>query len=493
MITAINAKMQQAIFWFEDKLKLNLNILITLCIVAQHSFIVKWFGILLLVLFNFQALKKFDYKRIPGFYILITIIEILKFVFLNESYSIPHLAQFSVGISYWIASIALCWLIYYTVMNQKNIDRTIQLITILNFIFSFYQYLRICLIEGTINPFNTGHNHPYGISTGDLISGLFHGVHLTNAFVSLFLIFFHLHRRRFLLVLLALFCLLLTGNNYATLVFFLCSAIYFITDRTRYNFLHIFYTIIITFVFYIFATPLNAEYMLEKVLHISATLPNSGKDISKEYAEQEQDYQVINLPDTLHPYDAEGATSKKLVIKRSESGDTIFDFVKQSGKIRSYYQTKHFLLSSPRTFLFGSGMGGFSSKLAFNSSGVMEGSALSKHLPKYETLAFSQNHKALYSYLKTQHIMFHSESNRPFSVYNQLLGEYGIIGFVLFLVLYVWFFFKRIRKNTFALPVFISMLLIFNIDYFIEALSILLFFETFMFMDIKENQALNEL
>jgi hypothetical protein len=492
MITAINAKMQQAIFWFEDKLKLNLNILIALCIVAQHSFIVKWFGIILLIIFNFQALKKFDYKKIPGFYLLIIIIEILKFIFLNESYSIPHLAQFSVGISYWIASMVLCWLVYYTVMNQKNIDRTLQLITILNFAFSFCQYLRICLIEGTVNPFNTGHNHPYGISTGDLISGLFQGIHLTNAFVSIFLVFFQLNRQNFKLALLALCCLLLTGNNYATLVLFLCFAVYFVANRTVYNFTRIFYCVIITVLFYVLVTPFNAEYLLEKVLHISATLPNSARDIDKEYEEDKQGYKTINLPDTLHPYGDAGAMGKKITVMRTENGDTIFDFVKQSGKVRSYYQTKHYLLSSPAHFLFGSGMGGFSSKLAFNSSGVMEGSALSKVLPKYQTKAFAQNHKALYSYLKKQHIMFHSESNRPFSVYNQLLGEYGMVGLILFVAFYLWYFLRRIRKNSFALPIFIALLLIINIDYVIEGLSVLLFFETFMFMDIKEKQAVNE-
>jgi len=471
---------------FNSRFGVNLSLLIALCLVAQHSFVVKFAALAVLVALNIASFKKFNMRDIPLFYVLIAGLEILKFSFINESYTLPHFLQFSMGMVYWISAILLCWIISYNVRQHGKVPRTLQVVALLNFIFTAYQFIRICLIEGTINPFNTGHNHPYGISTGDLLSGLFHGVHLTNAFVSLFLCLYFIYIKNHLFTFLTLICLLLTGNNYATLVFGLGAAILFFTSGGKVRRLALIFSGIFTVLFYILITPLNAEYMLEKVAHISATLPNSRRVMEQEESQKAAGAVEIAVADTISPYDIAGGTAKKIVVN-SAAADTVFNFVVQSGKVRSYYQTKNFLLSSPAHFLFGAGIGGFSSKLAYNSSGVMEGSSLSKLLPKYETPYFKKNHKALYSFLKTQHIMFHSESNRPFSVYNQLLGEYGVVGFLLFIITYLWYFLKRIHLRRFALPVLLTLLLLFNIDYLFEGLSVLLFVETLLFLDLKEN------
>lgn len=470
---------------FNNRFGINLSLLIALSLVAQHSFIVKFAALAGLVLLNLRSFKKFNLREIPAFYVLIAGLEVLKFTFINESYSLPHFLQFAMGMVYWLSAIALCWIISYNVRHHQNVPQTLQVVALLNLLFTLYQFGRICLIEGTINPFNTGHNHPYGISTGDLLSGLFHGVHLTNAFVSLFLCLYFIYTKKHLFTFFALLCLLLTGNNYATLVFGLGSAILFFTAGDKVRRLTIGASALFTVLFYVLVTPLNAEYMLEKVAHVSATLPNSRRVLEQEDSQKANGSLEIAIADTISPYDIEGGTAKKITVK-GEAADTLFNFVVQSGKVRSYYQTKNFLMSSPVHFLFGAGMGGFSSKLAFNSSGIMEGSSLSKLLPKYETPYFKKNHKALYSFLKTQHIMFHSESNRPFSVYNQLLGEYGIIGLLLFVVTYLWFFIKRIHLRRFGLPILITLLLLLNIDYLFESLSVLLFVETLLFLDLKK-------
>ncbi len=474
---------------FNDHFKLNITVLIILGIVAQHSFLLKFSGLLLVCFVNYDSLRSFNFRKIPLFYLLLPSLEIIKFLFVNDSYSIPHLSQFLVGFSYWVASLILCWLLYDAVEKGSYISRTINVFAVLNFLFCIAQLIKICLIEHVINPYNTGHRHPYGISSGDLINGLFQGVHLTNAFVSLFLIVFYIHKVKPVYVFICLIPLLLTGSNYATIILFLAMGILFVINRNIYQKGLIASCVVITVLFYWLVTPLNAEYMLEKALHISTTLPNSKKEDSGERLLGNGMKEII-VADTTMPYDVSGASGKKVIVK---STDVAFNFVKQPGKMMSYHQTKDFLLSSVPHFLFGAGMGGFSSKLAFNSSGVMEGSSLNKYLPKYESSWFSSNHKGIYAYLKTQHVMFHSESNRPFSVYNQLLGEYGVIGIVLFVCFYLWYFLKRIRKTSYALPIFVALLCMLNIDYFIESISILLFFELLMFMDIKEKSGGHEL
>lgn len=471
-----------------QKWQINLTVLIILCLVVQHSFFLKFFGIFLVIIFNFDTLRRINFREIPFFYAFIIFSEFLKFVFFNESYGLPHLAQFLVGIIYWISSLVLCWLLYYSAKEGKFLNRSLDVFSIANLCFSIWQYISICISEGVVNPYNTGHNHPFGISSGDLINGLPHGVHLTNAFISLFLCVYYVWCSRPLLAGGALVCLLLTGSNYATIIFFISVAVLFflITDFKRR--IYIASAVVITVLFYALVTPLNAEYLLQKTLHITATLPNSKRDIEMEVRDRERGYREETIADTNMPYEVKGIVTRRVPVKTSEES---FNFIRQPGKSRSFFQTKRFLESSTRHFLFGTGMGGFSSKLAFNSSGVMEGSALAKILPQYETSYFRDNHKAIYGYLKTQHIMFHSESNRPFSVYNQLLGEYGVIGFIAFVVFYIWYFFKRINKRTYAMPLLIALLFILNIDYFIESLSVLLFFELLMFMDIRNKHVIS--
>lgn len=475
-------KITRLIQKLDARFGINTSLLLILVMVTQHSFAIKFASIFLALILGIGSFKKFDRKAIPLFYLLIIITEILKFAFFNPSYSVPHAAQFAVGMVYWISALALCWLIYYHVKESGNVKGSLQVIAVLNFAFSLWQIVHICFIEGVWNPYNTGHRHPYGVSSGDLINGLFHGVHLTNAFVSLMLCFYFMYHKQVVFLLLCLGSLLLTGNNYATLVLGLGSFIMFFTAPDKGRRMQILMAFVITVGFYFLITPLNAEYMIEKVAHVSATLPNSSKVQQEEEASSKSDFVEVAIADTLNPYD----TQESAVVRVRAGSDSAYNFVSQSGKARSYFMTRKLLFSSPGHFLFGTGMGGFSSKLAFNSSGVMEGSSLGKVLPRYETAEFKKNHKSLYVFLKHQHIMFHSESNRPFSVYNQLLGEYGFVGFIFFLVFYLWFFIRRMNWRTYALPVLISLLFVFNIDYLFEGLSVVLFFETLMFADWHE-------
>lgn len=474
---------------FNGLFKLNFNVLLILFVVAQHSFPIKFFGVGLVALLNLDAIRRFQPKKIPLFYTLIPALEVLKFVFMNPSYGMPHLLQFLLGMAYWVAALLVCWVLYDTVNKGQHIKRSVDLFAIINFAFCICQLIRIMLIEHTINPYNTGHNHPYGISSGDLINGAFHGIHLTNAFVSLMLVVYYIHENKLPFVVLCLTTLLLTGSNYATIIFFIAAGLYFFLNKAIRPKLVIAGCGVIAFLFYWLVTPLNAEYMLEKILHTTATLPNAKRDMEREDLERQSEFTEFELADTLMPYVS--GHGKKIKVRNGKN-DSLFNFVKQPGKTRSYYQTRAFLSSSVPHLLFGGGLGSFSSRLAFNSSGIMEGSSLNKYLPRYETAAFRDNHKALYAYLKTQHIMFHSESNRPFSVYNQLLGEYGLVGFLLFVLCYLWYFVKRVRRNSYALPLLAALLFIFNIDYFIESLSVLLVFELLLFIDIKQKAAPHE-
>jgi hypothetical protein len=135
---------------------------------------------------------------------------------------------------------------------------------------------------------------------------------------------------------------------------------------------------------------------------------------------------------------------------------------------------------------FGAGIGRFSSNIAFNFSGIVDNSAMNRLFPTFQSALFEKNHKSIYAYMKTTHVIFHSESNKPFSSYNQLFGEYGIVGFFLFLLGYILFFIKKVDKRSYSIPVLIALLFALNLNYFFEGLNLLLFFEVIMFLNIKE-------
>ena len=468
-----------------NRFNVDINLIILFCVIAQHSFMIKLIGIGLLTLMNFSSIKSIRLRSIPLFYSLIPAIEILKFFLVDQNFSNGHIAQFVVGICYWLASLVLCWIVFSRVQlnNEKTTENSIKFFSVLNFLFSVYQITSIALLEGVINPYNTGHPHPFGVSTGDQINGLLHGVHLSNAFISILLILYFLFKKDYLFISVSLIPFLLCGSNYGSITLIFCLGIAFIVSNHRLNTFIISTLIVASLLFFYFiVTPINAHHTLTKLNNLVG-----NKVIVDEEYQTEVDNKIISkmrsktIDSTKFTKDENEALNrlKKVAITKK------YDFGFESGKKTSYKQTFAFLRREPKYFLFGAGMGAFSSNLAFNFSGVVDNSKMNKLFPNYETKYFVENHKSIYSFMKISHIVFHSESNRPFSVYNQLFGEYGVLGFLLFLVTYIYYFFKRVDKRAYAIPIIIALLILININYFIESLNLLLFFEALMFLNIK--------
>lgn len=83
-----------------------------------------------------------------------------------------------------------------------------------------------------------------------------------------------------------------------------------------------------------------------------------------------------------------------------------------------------------------------------------------------------------------------SNTNSPFSGYDQLFAEYGIIGMSLFFVFYLGYFLKYYRQLTYGIPILFLMCFIFLIDYWFEQLSVLILFELVLLLNIKETSQL---
>lgn len=157
------------------------------------------------------------------------------------------------------------------------------------------------------------------------------------------------------------------------------------------------------------------------------------------------------------------------------------------GKVVSCLQTISFLRHHTSRILTGDGMGNFSSKLAFRVSGLGFAGGYPQKMV-YLNPDFLSNHLDVFLNYFSKKTDYHSLTNNPDSVYDQLLGEYGLLGLVAFLVWYLGYFLKHYKILTYGLPMLMIVAAMLFIEYWFEQLSVLVFFELMLLLNIKENQ-----
>ncbi|MDN3548011.1 hypothetical protein [Mucilaginibacter aquaedulcis] len=162
------------------------------------------------------------------------------------------------------------------------------------------------------------------------------------------------------------------------------------------------------------------------------------------------------------------------------------------GKATGILQTLNVFKENPAKIIIGEGIGNFSSKLAFRAAGLgFAGTYPEKYI--YINHNFLVNHLDLYLNYFSKASGSHSLTNSPFSVYDQVLAEYGLIGLITFLIYYLGFFAKHYKKLTYGIPILFLMLAVLFTDYWFEQLSVIVFFELLLLLNIKDPQTLNHL
>ncbi len=164
---------------------------------------------------------------------------------------------------------------------------------------------------------------------------------------------------------------------------------------------------------------------------------------------------------------------------------------KEPGKLIALKQTINFFKQHPLKIFTGTGIGNFSSKLAFRVSGLQIAGGYPARY-SYINDDFKTNHLKLYLEYFTKEMEMHSLTNTPNSVYDQLAAEYGLAGIFLFVFLYLGFFLRHWRKLTYILPVLLILIGALVADYWFEQLSIVILFELLFFINIKETKKQNE-
>jgi hypothetical protein len=156
------------------------------------------------------------------------------------------------------------------------------------------------------------------------------------------------------------------------------------------------------------------------------------------------------------------------------------------GKLYAFRQTAAFAKTSAVHALLGAGMGNFSSKLATKATGL----GIEGHFPDskiYVSKNYMQAHLFTTLYYFAQPAEAHSMMNMPNSVYNQLAGEYGITGLLLFAFLYLGFFIRHRRSIKATRYMLLAVLLFFGYEYWFEMISLTVIFELLSLTDIFSN------
>lgn len=432
-------------------------------------------------------------------------------------------------------------------MVEKNklevINRTITAFFILNIIASLSIYLKIVLETGTINPFTyQGQFQKYFIGTGDYIKGITLDTSVTNAILSSFGVIYYLNKKNGLLCVLNMAVLLLTGSNFINIVFSIVLLFIFIFQSNKDQKSLVVVCLIMMLIFILKISPQNEKYVtswynrlfstpaiskqLQPILITKTDNRDPAKEkIAKQYVDSisavDKQKKKPVIIENLSPQSISVITGKPIIPQPNINGPfyqhkeettevqkTMKEFIcknqdalristvnslpnsKYPGKIISLQQTFNYLAQHPQQILTGTGIGNFSSKLAFRATAMnIAGGYPGKF--SYISNEFKSNHFDLYLYYFSRQAALHSVINSPNSTYDQLLSEYGLIGLLAFLIFYVGFFLKNMRQLTYGIPLLLLMSAAFFIDYWFEQLSVIIILELLLLLNIKETKTVH--
>ena len=519
------------------------KLLLFLILFLNVKLVVKLVAIFLIYLLQLNF--KFDFKiikirnsRLPVFYLIVIAIGIFNWILTAGFTNVNYTIAFLTGIFFWTLCILAMHQVKLCVEQSPEavIHRTIIAFFLLNALISISTYLIIVIKTGAINPYlYQGEYQKYFIGTGDYIRGISFDTSTTNAVLNGFGVIYFLSKKNVKMMILCMIILLMTGSNITNFLLAAVLLLMFIfkTDRDQKSL--VFVCLLLLVIFLAKISPQNNSYVStylgniinseDKKSTVENILPIGLRSDSTFTAEERNEriatlyldslYRLHNEKENnviVHPV----ALIQKIEIPTADINsapyqhksivtpveDKMKQFIqlhsneltlstnenyhpKLPGKIIAYKQTFDFFKQRPLKIISGTGTGNFSSKLAFKTTGLNIAGGYPKKFI-YINEFFLENHLDLYLNYFTKPDGFHSIANNPNSVYDQLLSEYGLLGLCAFFIFYVGFFLKNFKRLTYGIPLILFLSGIFFVDYWFEQLSIVVFFELLLFLNIKE-------
>ena len=525
--------------------KIDWALLVFLLLFLNFKLIIKLAAVVLIYWLrpDFKFGKKKKNSRLPFFYLLVIVIAVFNWLVFGMAGNLNYTFVLLTGISFWMLCILAIHQVKLSVEKNDSatIHQTILVFFVINILVSLTVYASIVWEIGQINPYRyQGNYQKYFIGTGDYIKGLTFDTSTTNAVISALGVIYFLFQRKNMLTLLCMIVLLLTGSNFTNLLL-CCTLLYvffFQSNKDQKSMIIICFVMLVTFL--VKVSPQNNQYVTaawQKVFNIQkrdkknekaaipiTERPDSVLTITERKEKFAQLYldsinislakkntkkplpgtsitagimgrpvipgDSIHTPKFQHRNDT-NASEKKLVQFIKSNTDQLrisSHLLKQAklpGKLVALQQTFRFFTQHPAKIFTGTGIGKFSSKLAFRATAMnLTGGYPAKLV--YINDDFKSNHLDLYLFYFTDKDDYHSVMNSPNSTYDQLLSEYGLAGLLSFVIFYLVFFTKQVKKHAAAIPLILFMLGAFFIEYWFEQLSVVIFFELLLFINIKE-------
>lgn len=493
---------------------------------------------------DFKFGFRFSGSRLPLFYVLIIGTGIITWLFSGLISDLNYDIVLATGILFWVLCILAIHQIKLAVEinDPQVIYHTIVVFFILNALVSLAVYAGIVWETGAINPYRyQGNFQKYFIGTGDYIKGISFDTSTTNAVLNAFGVIYFLLRGKYLLTILCMAVLLLTGSNISNLL--LCAVLVFVfffqSNKDQKSMIVV--CLVMLIVFFVKISPQNNQYVAnayQKLFNkepdrktVTTNIPITERPDSSLTSEERKQKIAQLYMDSINisvfeknkkkvlvglaPMSIAGFTEKPEIPKDSihtpafqHKNDTnaieknLLLFVEKNnvqvpisagletrsklpGKLVALQQTSRYFMEHPGKLIAGTGIGNFSSKLAFRATSMkVTGSYPEKY--SYINEDFKSNHLDLYVYYFSNKDGYHSIINSPNSAYDQLMAEYGLMGILSFAFFYVAFFAKHLSKRAYAIPLFLFFLGALFIEYWFEQLSIVIFFELLLLLNIKE-------
>jgi hypothetical protein len=401
---------------------IDFRFLLFLILLTQGNLFIKPLAFLLILLSTPRFPYKLNYKYFGFFYFAMLLYSLFSIISVFWNLNGLYFIVFAAGILLWTAALLAFQYVYHFVQQNgaRNIETTIMAFFKINMAVCIWQLAQLILSFGG-NPYRD-------MSSGDYVIGIFSNSSVNMIINSLFVCFFFYRKFYGWAFLAFLLCLATTFMSGLVILFAVIA--YFIFISTRIKVKHrITLAILSVIVFAIFAltSPSNIRYASD----ILGTLTKENRP----------------------------------------------------RKVTSFIQTAEYMAKSPGNFMFGSGMGNFSSRLAFIFGG--EYVAWYPKSMAYLGPDFKRNHFRLWNSESTFDRTQRGTSNQPFSVYNQMLGEYGVVGFGIFLVAYLGVFVRNYPRLTYSRMLFLLLIGYFILDYWLEYYSITVVLEFLVLYDLK--------
>jgi hypothetical protein len=525
--------------------KIDWTLLIFLLLFLNFKLIIKLAAIVLIYWLRPDFKFGFSIKnsRLPLFYLLVIGISVFDWLVLGMAGNLNYTIVLLTGISFWVLCILAIHQVKLSV--EKNdpvtIHQTILVFFIINILVSFAVYAAIVWEVKEINPYRyQGSYQKYFIGTGDYIKGLTFDTSTTNAVISALGVIYFLLRKKNMIAILCMMVLLLTGSNFTN--FLLCCTLlyvfFFQSNKDQKSIIIVCFLMLVTFL--VKVSPQNNQYVTtayQKIFKIQKHVTKNEKAVipiterpdsvltsterKQKFAQLYLDSINISLskkntkkplpgtsltagvmgrpvipgdsihtPKFQHRNDTNAAEKKLVEFIKSNTNELrisshLLSQSKLPGKLVALQQTSRFLAQHPAKIITGNGIGNFSSKLAFRATAMNLTGGYPARLA-YINDDFKSNHLDLYLFYFTDKDDYHSVMNTPNSTYDQLLSEYGLAGLLSFAIFYLAFFVKQIKKHAAAIPLILFMLGAFFIEYWFEQLSVVIFFELLILLNIKE-------